>query len=79
MKGKYIDTIRLAIPATLYNILQASIGIMDAYIVASLGVVIVSSVSLSNSIIAIYLAIFLALSVETCRCLNASKEQIGKI
>lgn len=54
------EIIQLAIPAMIENILQMLMGVVDNYLVAQLGVVAVSGVSVANNIITIYQAIFIA-------------------
>ncbi|MBF0806271.1 MULTISPECIES: MATE family efflux transporter [unclassified Streptococcus] len=51
----------LALPAMLENFLQMVMGVVDSYLVASLGLVAISGVSLASSVLAIYQALFLAL------------------
>ncbi|MCS4488936.1 MATE family efflux transporter [Streptococcus sciuri] len=51
----------LAIPAMAENILQILMGITDSYLVAHLGLIAISSVSVANNIITVYQAIFIAL------------------
>ncbi|HHV3398354.1 TPA: MATE family efflux transporter, partial [Streptococcus agalactiae] len=58
------EIIQLAIPAMIENILQMLMGVVDNYLVAQLGVVAVSGVSVANNIITIYQAIFIALGAS---------------
>lgn len=58
------EIIQLAIPAMIENILQMLMGVVDNYLVAQLGVVAVSGVSVANNIITIYQAIFIALGAK---------------
>lgn len=51
----------LALPAMFENFLQMIMGVVDAYLVASLGLMAISGVSLASSVLAIYQALFLAL------------------
>lgn len=51
----------MALPAMLENFLQMVMGVVDSYLVASLGLVALSGVSLASSVLAIYQALFLAL------------------
>ncbi|NYS32991.1 MATE family efflux transporter [Streptococcus danieliae] len=51
----------VALPAMLENFLQMVMGVVDSYLVASLGLVALSGVSLASSVLAIYQALFLAL------------------
>ncbi|OME75915.1 MATE family efflux transporter [Paenibacillus sp. FSL A5-0031] len=55
----------LGIPAVIENFLQTIVGFVDALFVSKLGLSEVAAVGVSNAIIAIYLAIFLALGVGT--------------
>lgn len=59
---KYKKEIKtLAIPAMFENILQMLMGVVDNYLVAHIGLIAVSGVSVANNIIIIYQAIFIAL------------------
>lgn len=53
--------IRLAFPAMMENLLQMLMGVVDNYLVAQVGLIAVSGVSVANNIITIYQAIFIAL------------------
>lgn len=55
----------LGIPAMIENFLQTIVGFVDTLFVAKLGLNEVAAVGVSNTIIAIYIAIFMALSVGT--------------
>lgn len=50
----------LALPAMAENILQILMGITDSYLVAQLGLLAISGVSVANNIITVYQAIFIA-------------------
>lgn len=56
------ELLRIALPAMAENILQMLMGMVDSYLVASLGLVALSGVSLANNILAVYHAIFIALA-----------------
>ncbi|HEL2384110.1 TPA: MATE family efflux transporter [Streptococcus suis] len=56
------ELLRIALPAMAENILQMLMGMVDSYLVASLGLVALSGVSLANNILAVYQAIFIALA-----------------
>lgn len=60
MKKKILD---LAIPATIENILQTLVGFIDTFLVAQLGLVVVSAVGLTNTLLGVYLAVFIALGI----------------
>lgn len=55
----------LGIPAVIENFLQTAVGFVDTLFVAKLGLNEVAAVGVSNTIFAIYLAVFLALGVGT--------------
>lgn len=56
------ELLRIALPAMAENILQMLMGMVDSYLVTSIGLVALSGVSLANNILAIYQAIFIALA-----------------
>ncbi|PWK15049.1 MATE family efflux transporter [Tumebacillus permanentifrigoris] len=55
----------LAVPAIVENILQTVVGFVDTLFVSRLGLVNVTAVGVANSILAIYIAVFMALGVGT--------------
>lgn len=59
--GKSI--IKLALPATMENIFQTLIGFVDTLLIAQLGLVAVTAVGLANTILNVYLAVYIALGV----------------
>lgn len=65
MKTKTKELLDLAIPATLENILQTLVGFIDTLMIAQLGLLAVSAVGLANSILAVYLAVFIAITIGT--------------
>ncbi|HEM3683641.1 TPA: MATE family efflux transporter [Streptococcus suis] len=62
MNNQRKEVLRIALPAMAENILQMLMGMVDSYLVASLGLVALSGVSLANNILAVYQAIFIALA-----------------
>lgn len=62
MNNQRKEILRIALPAMAENILQMLMGMVDSYLVASLGLVALSGVSLANNILAVYQAIFIALA-----------------
>ncbi|MGV3079296.1 MATE family efflux transporter [Streptococcus sp. 32226D021BW] len=62
MKKHTKEILRIALPAMAENILQMLMGMVDSYLVASIGLVALSGVSLANNILAVYQAIFIALA-----------------
>lgn len=55
----------LAIPATIENILQTAVGFIDALMISKIGLVAVTAVGIANTILNVYLALFIALGVGT--------------
>lgn len=55
----------IALPITAENLLQTLVGMIDTWIIAQLGLSFVTAVSLANNLIALYLAIFMAISIAT--------------
>ncbi|WP_029237039.1 MATE family efflux transporter, partial [Streptococcus sobrinus] len=51
----------LALPAMIENFLQMLMGFVDNFLVAQVGIVAVSGVSVANNIMAIYQALMIAL------------------
>ncbi|HEM5083569.1 TPA: hypothetical protein U1218_001623 [Streptococcus suis] len=57
------EIIRLALPATVENIFQTLVGFVDTLLIAQLGLVEVTAVGLANTILNVYLAVYMALGV----------------
>lgn len=55
--------LNLAIPATIENILQTLVGFIDTLIIAKLGLTAVTAVGVSNTILNVYLAVYIAIGV----------------
>ncbi|WP_314576022.1 MATE family efflux transporter [Enterococcus gilvus] len=55
----------LAIPATIENVLQTLVGFVDTLFVSKIGLMAVTAVSVANSVLNVYLAIFIAVGVGT--------------
>jgi putative MATE family efflux protein len=53
----------LAIPAVIENILQTIVGFIDTLFVAKLGLVEVTAVGITNAILAVYMAVFMAIGI----------------
>ncbi|QJC52346.1 MATE family efflux transporter [Paenibacillus albicereus] len=64
-KQKIKIILALAIPAMVENFLQTIVGFVDTLFVAKLGINEVAAVGVTNAIVAVYIAIFMALSVGT--------------
>ncbi|MBM7643196.1 MATE family efflux transporter [Streptococcus loxodontisalivarius] len=67
--------LNLALPAMVENILQMLMGVVDSYLVAQVGLVAVSGVSVANNIITIYQAIFIALGAS---CASLIAKSLGQ-
>lgn len=65
--------IELALPAMAENLLQMLMGVVDNYLVAQVGLVAVSGVSVANNIITIYQAIFIALGAAISSLIAKSR------
>ena len=59
--NSYKKILNIALPAMGENFLQMLMGMVDSYLVAHLGLIAISGVSVAGNIITIYQAIFLAL------------------
>lgn len=57
----YREILHIALPAMVENFLQFLMGMVDSYLVAFLGLVALSGVSVANNIMAVYQAVFIAL------------------
>lgn len=75
MKKIYKEIISIALPAMGENVLQMLMGMVDSYLVAGLGMVALSGVSVANNILAIYQALFIALAAAISARLAQSSNQ----
>ena len=64
--------LNIALPAMAENLLQMLMGIVDSYLVAQVGIVAISGVSVANNIITIYQAIFIALGASSASVIARS-------
>ncbi|MEH7226192.1 MATE family efflux transporter [Bacillus sp. JJ1566] len=64
-KQKILVILALAVPAMIENILQTVVGFVDTLFVAKLGLHAVTAVGIANTVIAVYIAVFMALGVGT--------------
>ncbi|WP_223068000.1 MATE family efflux transporter [Paenibacillus caui] len=64
-KEKIKIILALGIPAMIENLLQTVVGFVDTLFVSKLGLTEVTAVGVTNAILAVYLAIFLAMGVGT--------------
>src|SRR5699024_357487 len=61
--GKIKIILVLAMPAVVENFFQTIIGFVDTYFVSKIGLAEVSAVGVSNAVLAIYFALFMAIGV----------------
>ncbi|MFM9329054.1 MATE family efflux transporter [Paenibacillus mesotrionivorans] len=64
-KQKLSIILALAVPAMIENLLQTVVGFVDTLFVSKIGLNEVAAVGVSNAIIAVYIAVFMALGVAT--------------
>ncbi|MFS0553206.1 MATE family efflux transporter [Brevibacillus sp. 179-C9.3 HS] len=64
-KQKIKLILALAVPAIIENILQTAVGFVDTLFVSKLGLAEVTAVGIANTVLAVYLAIFMALGIGT--------------
>lgn len=57
--------INIAVPSTIENVLQTLVGFVDTLMVAQIGLMAVTGVNLANTVLNVYLAVFLALGIGT--------------
>jgi len=69
------DILNIALPAMGENFLQMLMGMVDSYLVANLGVIAISGVSVAGNIITIYQAIFIALGAAISSVISKSVGQ----
>jgi len=62
-KLKENKVLSLAIPATIENILQTLVGFIDTLMISRIGLLAVTAVGVANTILNVYLAVFIALGV----------------
>lgn len=77
----YRDILQIALPAMGENCLQFLMGMVDSYLVAYLGLIAISGVSVANNIITIFQALFIALGAAASALLASSigREQQEKL
>ncbi|WP_379153340.1 MATE family efflux transporter [Paenibacillus sp. sgz5001063] len=63
-KQKIKIILALAVPAMIENFLQTIVGFVDTLFVAKLGLDDVAAVGVSNAIVAVYIAVFMAIEWE---------------
>ena len=76
--NSYKKILNIALPAMGENILQMLMGMVDSYLVAHLGLIAISGVSVAGNIITIYQAIFLALGAAVASVMSKSLGEKNK-
>ena len=74
----YKKIMNIALPAMAENFLQMLMGMVDSYLVASLGLIAISGVSVAGNIITIYQAIFIALGTAISSLISKTLAQGDK-
>ena len=74
----YKKIMNIALPAMAENFLQMLMGMVDSYLVASLGLIAISGVSVAGNIITIYQAIFIALGAAVSSLISKTLAQGDK-
>ena len=74
----YKKIMNIALPAMAENFLQMLMGMVDNYMVASLGLIAISGVSVASNIITIYQAIFIALGAAISSLISKTLAQGDK-
>ncbi|GFH41357.1 MATE family efflux transporter [Lactococcus insecticola] len=69
MKNDTKTLINYSLPAVFENILQTTVGFVDSLLIAKISLAAVSAVSLVNGVMAVYQAVFIALSVAVATLL----------
>lgn len=62
-KDKIKIILVLALPAVIENLFQTILGFVDTYFVSKIGLAEVSAVGVTNALLAIYFALFMAIGV----------------
>ncbi|EAH0053103.1 MATE family efflux transporter, partial [Listeria monocytogenes] len=75
--------IKLALPATVENILETSVGFIDSLMISQIGLFAVAGVGIANAILNVYIAVFIALGIGTSslisRYIGADKSEKAKL
>ncbi|WP_139693040.1 MATE family efflux transporter [Sporolactobacillus terrae] len=65
LRKKCRDILVLAIPAMIESLLQTVVGFVDTLFVARLGLTEVTAVGVANTLLAVYIAVFMAIGIGT--------------
>lgn len=65
----------VALPVLVENLLQSLMGLVDTYLIAQLGVAVVSGVAIANNVLAVFQAVFIALGAVVSATLAKQKFQ----
>jgi putative MATE family efflux protein len=69
LKKKIVD---LALPATVENILETSVGFIDSLMISKIGLLAVAGIGVANAILNVYIALFIALGIGTSSIISRS-------
>ncbi|OAM95482.1 MatE protein [Pelosinus fermentans] len=72
IKKKVKVVLTLAVPTVIENFLITIVGFVDTLFVSKIGLHEVSAVGITNAIIAIYIAVFLAMGIGTSSLIAGS-------
>ncbi|MDU4960842.1 MAG: MATE family efflux transporter [Sporomusaceae bacterium] len=64
-RGKAGVVLRLAVPTVLENFLMTVVGFVDTLLVARIGLQEVAAVGVTNAVVAVYIAVFMAMGIGT--------------
>ncbi|MCO7126997.1 MATE family efflux transporter [Sporolactobacillus shoreicorticis] len=65
LRKKILKVLTLALPAMIESLLQTVVGFVDTLFVARLGLVEVTAVGVANTLLAVYIAVFMAIGIGT--------------
>jgi putative MATE family efflux protein len=75
--------IKLALPATIEHVLDTLVGFIDTLLIATIGLTAVTAVGLANTVLNVYLAVFIALGIGAssliARQIGAAKLEQAKL
>ncbi|MGT2829234.1 MATE family efflux transporter [Streptococcus hillyeri] len=69
----------IALPAMAENILQTLMGVVDSYLIAQLGLIAISGVSVATNLLAIYQALFIALGTAISSLIARNRRDSKKL
>ncbi|WP_161980690.1 MATE family efflux transporter [Streptococcus sp. S784/96/1] len=69
----------IALPAMAENLLQTLMGVVDSYLIAQLGLIAISGVSVATNLLAIYQALFIALGTAISSLIARNRRNPKKL